>query len=307
MSGQKPLLITINGPTAVGKTAQSIAVAKHFNTVILSSDSRQFYREMSIGTAKPNPDELTEVKHYFIDSLSIQDEYSAGKYEREALTLLDELFKSHQVIILTGGSGLYAQAVTHGFDKLPADANVREELNLLLEQSGISVLQEELKDRDPEQYEKMDVQNPQRVIRALEVCRISGQKYSELIKGESKERDFDSLSFSLIMERQKLYERINLRVDQMMEAGLLDEVKSLLPHRNLAALNTVGYKELFHHLDGHGSIEEAVEMIKQNTRRFAKRQITWLGRIEDNILIEAGNNEALIAAIEAEIQKRALA
>jgi len=306
MSIQKPLLISINGPTAVGKTAQAIAVAKHFNTVILSSDSRQFYREMSIGTAKPSSEELAEVKHYFIDSLSIHDEYSAGQFEREALTLLEELFQRFPVVVLVGGSGLYTEAVVKGFDKLPKDPEVRAELNAIFEKEGIEILQTELKAKDPEQYEKMDIQNQQRVIRALEVCRISGEKYSNLIVGKASKRDFDTLSFSLNMERPKLYERINQRVDQMMDTGLIDEVRTLHPHKNLAALNTVGYKELFRHLDGELELDEAIALMKQNTRRFAKRQVTWLGRIEANTMIEAGNNELLIQAIEKEMSKRQL-
>lgn len=269
-------LIVIAGPTASGKTAAAIEIAKHYNTVVVSADSRQFYREMSIGTAKPTDEELNTVRHYFINSLSISEAYTAGDYEKQCLELLAELFKTHNVVVLAGGSGLFIKAVCEGFDEFP-DINpvVRERLNKEFDNEGIIHLQEKLKVADPEYYTHVDLNNPQRVIRALEVFETTGKPYSSYRKSASNKRPFHIIKFGLSLAREALYNRINQRVDEMVKQGLIDEVKSLLPYRQLNALNTVGYSELFDYFDGKTDLNTAIDLIKQNTRRFAKRQMTW--------------------------------
>ncbi|ASU33674.1 tRNA (adenosine(37)-N6)-dimethylallyltransferase MiaA [Mucilaginibacter xinganensis] len=274
-----PTLLVIAGPTAVGKTAAAIEVAKHFHTVVVSADSRQFYREMSIGTAKPSDEELSAVQHYFINSLSINETYTAGDYEKQCLDLLHDLFKSNNVVVLTGGSGLFIKAICEGFDAFPdTDAAVRESLNKELDTYGITYLQEKLKTADPEYYQQVDVNNPQRVIRALEVFESSGKPYSSYRKSNLSKRPFRIIKAGLRMPRPELYNRINRRVDLMAAQGLVDEVRSLLPYRHLNALNTVGYSELFDYFDGKTGMDTALDLIRQNTRRFAKRQITWFGK-----------------------------
>jgi tRNA dimethylallyltransferase len=287
MPDQNPLLFVIHGPTASGKTSLAVALAKSLNTEVLSSDSRQFYREMSIGTAKPDEEEMAGVKHHFIDSLSVDDEYSAGDFERDALHLLDKLFQKNDVMIMVGGSGLYADAVTKGFDELPSDPEIREQLIRELEDKGIEVLQAELQKRDPEHFKNSDIQNPQRLVRALEVCRISQKPYSSFRSGEPKDRSFDILEVALHRPRKELYERIEVRVDQMMHAGLEAEAQALFSKKELPALNTVGYKELFDYFEGRHSKERAIELIKRNTRRFAKRQMTWFRKNESIHWIDA--------------------
>jgi len=272
----KNTLIVIAGPTAVGKTAFAIALAKKLNTVILSADSRQFYKEISIGTAKPSVQELNEVQHYFINSHSIHDEYNVGKYETEAITLITQLFQNHNELILVGGSGLYVDAVTKGFDKLPdADKDVREKITTLLNNEGIEALQNLLKKLDFDYYKKVDLNNPQRLSRAIEVCLTTGKTYSSFRQGNKKERSFNIIKIGLNIEREKLYQQINNRVDTMIEQGLLDEVKQLLPYQHLNSLQTVGYKELFDYLNNKTDLNIATDIIKQNTRNFAKRQLTW--------------------------------
>lgn len=269
-------LLVIAGPTASGKTAAAIRLAQYFDTVILSADSRQFYREMSIGTAKPDAGELAAARHYFIDSHSINELFSVGDFEKQGLALLDELFKQHDVIILVGGSGLYIKALCEGFDNIPqADEGVREKLNAELIEKGITPLQEELRLADPAYYNVVDINNPQRVIRALEVYRSSGRPFSSYRKATVNKRPFKCIKIALNLPREVLYERINTRVDIMVKQGLVDEVRSLLPYRQLNALNTVGYSELFEHFDGKTDLNTAIDLIKQNTRRFAKRQLTW--------------------------------
>lgn len=270
-------LIVVTGPTAIGKTDLAIKIALDYGTEIVSADSRQFYKEMSIGTAKPTEDETALVKHHFVDSISIQDTYSAGKFETEALNTLKEIFNYHNVAVMVGGSGLFVKAVTEGFDVFPEiDPKVREHLNDIYATEGINPLQILLKNLDPQYAVEVDLANPQRIIRALEVCLSTGKPYSSFRSTRSIDaRPFKSIKIGLDMERLQLYNRINKRVDDMVEHGLLAEVERLLPNRNLNALNTVGYSELFDHLDGKTSLEEAVERIKQNTRRFAKRQLTW--------------------------------
>ena len=276
MTLQKKTLITVVGPTAIGKTSLSIALAEHFNTEIISCDSRQFYKEMSIGTAVPEPEELSAVTHHFIQNQSIFDDYNVGAFEKDALQKLNQLFKKHDTIIMVGGSGLYVDAVLKGFDEFPeVDSKIREELTSQLENEGLCILQKKLKELDPETYNSIAIDNPQRVTRALEVCIGTGLPYSSF-KGKAKEkRAFKSITIGLNGEREKIYERINLRVDLMMEKGLLEEAEKLYQYRHLNALQTVGYKELFSFFDGSYSKEFAIEEIKKNTRRFAKRQLTW--------------------------------
>lgn len=286
---KSPTLIVVAGPTAVGKTAAAISLAQHFNTVVVSADSRQFFREMSIGTAKPNTDELAAAKHYFIDSHAINESFSVGDFERDGLALLDELFKTHDKVILAGGSGLYIKAICEGFDELPvADIETREKLNLELQEKGITPLQERLKEVDPDYYAEVDLNNPQRLIRALEVFETSGKPFSSYRNATINKRPFNIIKLALDMPREKLYERINLRVDIMLKQGLIDEVKTLLPYRNLNALNTVGYSEVFDYFDGKTSLDDAIALIKQNTRRFAKRQLTWFRRDQGFIWFDAG-------------------
>jgi len=287
-------LIVIAGPTAVGKTAIAIQVAKHYNTVVLSADSRQFYREMSIGTAKPDADELATVKHYFIDSHSIQENFSVGDFEKQALVLLDELFKEYDAVVMAGGSGLYIKAVCEGFDNLPvADPGIRHRLNQDFTELGIRHLQERLKEVDPDYYEQVDIQNPQRLIRALEVYETTGKPISYYRKSTVNKRPFNIVKIGLNLPRDILYQQINYRVDKMMELGLIDEVKSLIPHRSLNALNTVGYSELFDYFDGNTDLESALELIKQNTRHFAKRQLTWFRKDKDIHWLEADDEDVV--------------
>ena len=286
-----PTLIVIAGPTAIGKTAAAIRLAQHFNTVILSADSRQFYKQMSIGTAKPTTDELTAAQHYFIGSHSVTESFSVGDFEKQGLELLGELFTIHNVVILVGGSGLYIKAICEGFDDIPiADEGIREKLNLELQENGLGHLLEKLKTADREYYSEVDLNNPQRIIRALEVFESTGNTFSSYRLANTNTRLFNIIKIALDMPRKLLYDRINQRVDIMMKEGLLDEVKSLIPYRHLNALQTVGYSELFDHLDGKLELNTAVEKIKQNTRRFAKRQLTWFRKDKDFHWIEANEN-----------------
>lgn len=273
---RKKKLIVVVGPTAVGKTEMAIRLAAHYDTEIISADSRQFYREMSIGTAKPNTKELEAIKHHFIDSHSIEQDYSAGDFEREALQLLANLFEQQDVVVMVGGSGLFIRAVCEGLDALPkAPAAVRERLNETFHLNGLEPLKERLKVIDPDYYKIADIDNPQRVIRALEVFEASGNNMSFYQKNEVTKRPFDILTVGLNMDRELLYERINLRVDRMFKEGLIDEVTSLITFKNKPALLTVGYSEVFDYLAGKHSLSEAIDKVKQNSRRYAKRQITW--------------------------------
>ncbi|MEL6943676.1 MAG: tRNA (adenosine(37)-N6)-dimethylallyltransferase MiaA [Bacteroidota bacterium] len=272
----------MGGATASGKTATAIQVAQHFNTEILSCDSRQFYKEMSIGTAKPSTEELATVPHHFINSLSIQDYYSVGDYERDALTLLDRLFEQKQVVVMAGGSGLYIQAVCEGLNHFPdVPTAIRTEVEALFQQKGITALQEELKIVDPTYYAKVDLQNPHRLIRAIAVYRASGKAFSSFQNQPKSPRNFTPIYLLLDWEREQLYSRINQRVDQMLAAGLEQEVRSLLPYQQLTALQTVGYQELFDFFNDKIDREGAIRLIKRNTRRYAKRQMTWFRRSEE--------------------------
>ena len=272
-------LIVIAGPTASGKTAYSIELAKALNTVILSADSRQFYKEMSIGTAAPTEEELSQVQHYFVHHISIEDKYDVADYERDALQLLDELFKTHDAVIMTGGSGLFIDAVCNGIDAMPdVEPEIREKVQKLYDEGGLKALQDEVQHLDPEYFALVDQQNPRRLQRALEVCYQTGKSFSSFRSGNAAQRDFDIKKYALLWDRQALIERIDKRVDMMMEQGLLKEAKALYPKRHLNALNTVGYKELFAYFDGQCTLEEAIEQIKIHTRQYAKRQMTWLRR-----------------------------
>ena len=272
----KKILLTVVGPTAIGKTSLAIDLALHFGTEIISCDSRQFFKEMSIGTAVPSSEELAQVKHHFIQHKSIFDTYSVGDFERDAITLLKELFKQHNVVIMVGGSGLYADTVVYGLDDFPeVSPEIRNGLNELYQKQGITYLQTRLKDLDPIQYTQMDVQNPQRMMRALEVCIASGKPYSSFLNKKETLRDFTNITIGLTAEREVVYNRINERVELMLENGLLIEAQTLFPHKKLNALQTVGYRELFDFFEGKISLDFAIEEIKKNTRRFAKRQYTW--------------------------------
>ena len=272
---EKPLLIVLAGPTAVGKTKLSIELAKNKNSSIFSCDSRQFYREMSIGTAKPSLNELNEVPHYFINNKSIEEEYSAGDYEKEIINHLEDYFTKQKIAFLVGGSGMYIDAVCRGLDNLPKDLAVRNHLNLELKENGIEYLQEKLKILDPKQYDIMDLSNSQRLIRALEVCRITSKPYSSLLTATKKIRSFKMVKFLLHIDKNQLELNIEKRVDQMVENGLFQEVENLRDKKNLNALNTVGYKEIFNFFNGNYSREEAINLIKRNTKKYAKRQMTW--------------------------------
>lgn len=287
----KKKLIVIAGPTAVGKTNLSIQLAQQLNTVIISADSRQVYKELSIGTAKPSKEEQKNIPHYFIDHLSIEQNFSAGQYEKEVLQLLENLFQYHNEVILCGGSGLFIRAVCEGFDEVGnGNPEIRKELQDKLSNQGISHLHAELKKLDPEYYKIVDKNNPQRVIRALEVCLTSGQSYSSLRSKKNKSRPFEIYYFLLDMPREKLYERINNRVDEMIEAGLENEAKSVYPFRANNALQTVGYKEFFDYFDGNTDLNTCIEKIKQNSRNYAKRQLTWFRNQGDFKLIIADSN-----------------
>ena len=275
-------LIVILGPTAIGKTALSIKLARHFNTEIISSDSRLLFKEMKIGTAVPSTEELNSVKHHFIGNLSISDYYNVSKFEKEALHKLDDIFLKNNLAIMVGGSGLYIDAVCKGIDDLPdPDKKLRHEINEIFKSSGIEALQKKLKELDPEYYLIVDLKNPKRLMRAIEVCLQTGKTYTSLRKNKTGKRDFNIIKIGLNCEREKLFERINLRVDKMINEGLLDEVKELYKHKNLNSLNTVGYKEIFDFLDNKTTFEQAIENIKTNTRRYAKRQLTWFKRDEE--------------------------
>lgn len=299
---KRKTLIAIVGPTAVGKTAMAISLAQYFKTEIISADSRQFYREMSIGTAKPEAAELAAVPHHFINSHHIAQDYSAGDFEREALAKLDELFRQHDVVVMVGGSGLFVRALCEGLDDLPkAGAEVRERLNSELADLGLEVMKERLKIIDPAYFEVADVDNPQRVVRALEVFEATGTPMSMFHKKEVEKRPFDILTIGLNMDRTALYGRINSRVDHMMEAGLLAEVESLLPYKMKPALLTVGYAELFDFLDGKQSLSEAVDKIKQNSRRYAKRQITWFKKYGNTHWFQPSETVEIIRFIESQL------
>ena len=276
-------LINILGPTAIGKTSLSIKIANYYQTEIISADSRQFYKEMKIGTAVPEIEELKAAPHHFIQHISVENDYSVGDFEKEAIQKLEDVFKEKQLVVMVGGSGLYIKAVTEGLDDFPdVDPEIRQNLNSHLEKDGIDWLQKKLFVLDPEYYKNADVQNPHRLIRALEICIATGKPFSSFLNQDKRNRNFKTINIGLTANREMIYERINQRVDIMIENGLVEEAKALYPQRNLNALNTVGYKELFKYFDGDWDLETAISEIKKNTRRFAKRQLTWF-RKDDTI------------------------
>lgn len=278
-----PELVIVLGPTAVGKTDYSIGLAREYGSPVISCDSRQIYREMKIGTAPPSAEQLAAVPHYFIGTRSVTEPYTAGKYELDALALLEELFRDHATLVMCGGSGLYIDALCNGLDAFPdVDPQIREDLMTRLENEGLEALRFELRRLDPQTYESIDPANRQRVVRALEVCFGTGRPFSSYKTAAARERPFSIRKIGLTREREELYDRINRRVDLMMEAGLEEEARSLLPYRDLPALNTVGYRELFDCFDGKYPLEEAVRLIKRNTRHYAKKQLTYWGR-DDSI------------------------
>ena len=269
-------LITIAGPTAIGKTSLAISVARHFNTEIISCDSRQFYIEMNIGTAVPAKEELLQVKHHFIQHIPVKQDYNVGQFEKDAIQKLDELFLKHSVVVMVGGSGLYIDAVLKGLDEFPeVDPEIRKKLKIQLKEIGIKSLQEQLKQLDPMSYKSIDLENHQRLIRALEISIGTGKPFSSYLTESRAKRSFKAIKIGLTADRNIIYDRINYRVDLMMQNGLLDEVKSLYHYKHLNALQTVGYRELFSYIDNEIALDFAIEEIKKNTRRFAKRQLTW--------------------------------
>jgi len=300
MNTKNKTLISIVGPTAIGKTSLSILLAKYFKTEVISCDSRQFYKELTIGTAVPEQEELKEVPHHFIQNRSIVDEYNVGAFEKDALSIIEKIFKKHDEVIMVGGSGLYVDAVLKGFDEFPkVDQSIRKNLTEIFEKNGIIPLQKQLKELDIESYDSIDIENPQRLIRALEICIGTNLPYSSF-KGKTKEkRKFSSIKIGLNGERQKIYDRINLRVDLMIKKGLIEEATTLYPNKNLNALQTVGYKELFLLIDDVYTKEFAIEEIKKNTRRFAKRQLTWFRKDKEIIWFDfEEDSKKIIKTIE---------
>ncbi len=274
-------LINIVGPTATGKTSLAISVATHFKTEIISSDSRQFYKEMKIGTAVPSEEELAAARHHFIRHLSIEDAYNVGMFERDALQLLETLFLKHEVVVMAGGSGLYSNAVVQGLDEFPeVPPIVRKELNERLQQEGIASLQSQLKILDPGYYEQADIENPHRIMRALEICLATGKPFSTFLNKPRPKRPFNSINIGLTADRKVIYDRIDQRVDIMVANGLIEEAQALHPKKHLNALQTVGYRELFNYFEGEWALDFAISEIKKNTRRFAKRQLTWYRKDE---------------------------
>jgi len=289
MKQNNKLLISVVGPTGIGKTKLAIEIAQRFGTEIVSCDARQFFKEMPIGTAMPDEEELAAAPHHFIANLSIQDDYSIGKYEKDALNKLDELFQKYEVVIMVGGSGMYERAVIDGLDKLPeANAENIKKLEAILESEGIAKLQELLKEADPLYYDKADTENPRRLLRALDIFWQTGSPYSELLNKSRIERNFDVIRIGIESPREVLYDRINRRVDIMMEKGLLKEASLLYPFREKTALQTVGYSELFKYMDGEWTLDFAVEEIKKNSRRYSKRQLTWYRKAEDIHYLQLG-------------------
>lgn len=299
----KKTLIVITGPTAVGKTALCLDLATHFRIPIINADSRQIYRELKIGTAQPTEEQMQQVKHYFVGTLGLDDYYSASLFEQQVLELLDHLFQLHDYALITGGSMMYIDAVCDGIDDIPTiDDETRTQMKQRLANEGLKALVEELRQLDPEYYEIVDRQNPRRVVHALEICTMTGKTYTSFRKREKRQRPFRIVKIGLNREREELYDRINQRVDQMMELGLLEEAKRLYPLRHLNALNTVGYKEIFDYLEGHWSLEEAVERIKGNTRRYARKQLTWYKKDEHIHWFHPQDKEEIIRYIMSQVK-----
>lgn len=291
-------LIVLCGPTAVGKTAMAIQLAQNLHCEIISADSRQFFKELNIGVARPSISELSAVKHHFIASHSVHVGYNVGMYEKEALLFMEDYFKSHDKLIMVGGSGLYINAVCKGIDDLPqADEAIRSELKKIFDEAGVEVLQQILKEKDPEYYAQVDLKNHRRIMRAIEVIMISGSKYSALRAQNYKPRNFTCKTICLELPRPELYQRIDNRVENMIEEGLLAEVENLSAYKNLNALRTVGYTELFDFLEGKHDLQTATALIKQHTRNYAKRQITWFQQQENSQFVAAGNFNEVFRAV----------
>lgn len=298
-------LIVIAGPTASGKTAAAIQLAKQLNTVIVSADSRQFYKEMTIGTAVPSLKELHEVKHYFIQNISILKDYDVADYERDALKLLNLLFKEHDQVVMAGGSGLYIDAVCRGLDLMPdITLETRQRVTQLFEKQGLKGLQAEVQRLDPEYWTVVDQRNPRRLQRALEICYQTGSTFTSFRTRKPVKRNYDIVKYALFREKQELYNRINQRVEVMLAQGLVDEARKLLPYRGRNSLNTVGYKELFEYFDGKCSLNDAVEQIKLNTRHYAKRQMTWLRKDQEYIWINPSMGERITFPIVSPLASR---
>ncbi len=292
-------LVIVSGPTGVGKTGLCVELAERYDSQIISADSRQMYREMNTGTAAPSPDQLARVKHWFTGNLSIHDYYNASMFESEVMSLLGELFKNHRLIFMAGGSGLYIDAVCHGIDDLPAvNPELREDLAASFRNNGIEWLRSKLKKLDPDYYGRVDLRNPNRMLKAVEISLMTGKPYSSFLTGRKKKRDFEIIKTGLRLEREELYGIINRRVDSMIEQGLLEEAQQLYPYRNLNALKTVGYRELFDNFDGKISLETAIEQVKRNTRRYARRQLTWLSKYDDIYWFHPGDADGIIKLIK---------
>ena len=302
MSSKQPTLIVVVGPTGSGKTSLAVALARHYSAPIISTDSRQFYRGLPIGTAQPTAEELSLAEHHFIADRDVDDDFNSGRYEHEALARLDELFKHNDVVIAVGGSGLYIQALCEGMDNLPeANDELRQSLKQRLESEGVEPLFEELRRLDPAYAEVVDRHNPARIMRALEVCITSGKPYSEQRKGMRQQRPFRIVKIGTDLPRDVLYERINLRVDMMISEGLEAEARAMLPKRELNSLQTVGYREMFDYFDGRCSLDEAIELIKRNSRRYAKRQLTWFRRDAEIAWFSPHDIEPIISHIDTKI------
>jgi tRNA dimethylallyltransferase len=298
-------LLVILGPTGVGKTNISLRLAEHFACPIISSDSRQFYRELKIGTAAPTAEQLNRVKHYFVGSHSIFDEYNAGQYEQDVIQMLDELYLKHDVVMLVGGSMMYIDAVCNGMDNIPTvNAETRTFWLQQFDEKGLEFIQSELKRLDPIHYEQVDRQNPKRILHALEICSMTGNPYSSLRTGEKKQRNFNVIKVGLNLPRPELYSRINSRVDEMMNEGLLKEAELFYSNRHLNTLNTVGYKELYEYMNGNWTLDFAVNMIKQDSRRYAKRQLTWFNRDVDIQWFEPKEEEQIIQFVDNNIAQK---
>lgn len=300
MSSKRGTLVVVVGPTGSGKSALAVKLATHLCTPIISTDSRQVFRGMPIGTAQPTREELAAAKHYFIADREVEDDFNCGKYETEALVLLERLFTENDYVVAVGGSGLYVQALCEGMDDLPdADPALRENLKQRLEREGLESLVAELRTLDPAYAEEVDLCNPARVMRALEVCLATGRPYSEQRKGVTAERPFNIVKIGTDMPRDVLYDRINRRVDMMVEEGLEAEARTMYPKRHLNALQTVGYRELFDYFDGNCSFEEAVELVKRNSRRYAKRQLTWFRRDVNTAWFNPSDLDAILEYIKS--------
>lgn len=300
MSIKRGTLIVIAGPTGSGKSALAVRIAQHYNAPIISTDSRQFYRGLAIGTAQPTKEELAAAKHYFIADREVEDDFNSGKYETEALRLLDKLFKDNEYVVAVGGSGLYIQALCDGMDAMPeANDEVRQQLKERLQDEGLAVLADELRQRDPEYYDRVDRSNPARVMRALEVCIVTGRTYTEQRSGEKAERSFNIIKIATDMPRDILYDRINRRVDMMVAEGLVEEARRVYHKRHLNALQTVGYREMFDYFDGITTLDEAIELIKRNSRHYAKRQMTWFRRDTQFSWFAPSDLDTIIAHIDS--------